>query len=128
MPQSLARVLVHIVFSTKSREPLIAPETEPELYPYLASVCRAHESPAPAVGRTADHVHILCSLSRSVSIAKLIEELKTESSKWMKRRGCAGFYWQAGYGAFSIGECSVAAARRYIAQQKQDHRESSFKE
>jgi putative transposase len=130
MAQSLANVLVHLVFSTKNRRPLIRPEVEHELHPYLAAVCREMGCPALDVGGTEDHVHILFSLSRTVTLSKLDEEVKKRSSKWIKTKaeGYADFAWQAGYGAFSIGQSGVAGVKQYIAEQKEHHRKVSFQE
>jgi putative transposase len=130
MPQSLASVLVHLVFSTKHRHPWIDEELERELHPYMATVFREMDSPTLALNGTADHVHALFRLSRKVSLAELVEQVKKSSSKWAKTKGAKyrDFYWQSGYGAFSIGESGVAALRRYIAQQKEHHRKKSFQD
>src|SRR6266496_6823503 len=111
MPQSLSSILIHIVFSTKNREPFITPAIERELHPYMASIFRAQKSPSLAIDGTADHLHILFSLGRVVTIADLVEEVKTESSKWIKRKGRAfrNFHWQRGYGVFSIGQSNLAS-------------------
>jgi putative transposase len=124
MPQSLSSILIHLVFSTKNREPFITPTIEPELHPYLASILRALKSPYLAIDGTADHVHILFSLGRVITVADLVEEVKTESSKWIKRKGWEfrNFHWPAGYGAFSIGQSNVETLRRYIRGQKKHHR------
>jgi REP element-mobilizing transposase RayT len=105
MPQSLSSILIHLVFSTKNREPFITPAIEPELHPYMAKIFRALKSPSLAIDGTADHVHILFSLGRVIKVTDLVEEVKTESSKWVKTKGPAlkNFHWQAGYGAFSSG-------------------------
>ena len=102
MPQSLSSILIHLIFSTKHREPFITPEIESELHPYIASVFRALKSPALAIDGTRDHVHTLFALSRVITIADLVEEVKTESSKWIKTKGSEfkAFHWQSGYGAF----------------------------
>jgi len=130
MPQSLANVLVHLIFSTKNRVPLIEPEIEVELFPYLAAACRAQGCPAQKVGGTNDHIHIVCSLSRTITIAKLIEEIKTSSSKWIKTKGnrYAKFAWQGGYGAFSIGQSQLVDLKRYIVNQREHHRHKTFQE
>jgi len=130
MPQSLASVLVHIVFSTKHRQPLIKPEIEKELFSYMAAIFRQYESPAITINGTDDHVHILCSLSRKMALSDLLEEVKKSSSKWIKTKGAAykNFYWQNGYGAFSIGESGVAGLKEYIANQKERHREKTFQD
>src|SRR5260370_24409752 len=99
MSQSLVRVLIHIVFSTKDRKPLIDEKIEPELHAYLGGTLRDLQSPSIKVGGADEHVHILCSLSKNLSIAQLIEKIKHSSSTWMKTKGdaYANFYWQGRY-------------------------------
>jgi putative transposase len=130
MPQSLANVLLHIVFSTKVRVPLISPEIEEDLWAYLATVCRTLDCPAHAIGGMPDHVHIACSLSRTTTIADLLNALKSDSSKWIKALDGKqrDFAWQAGYGAFSIGQSQLDEVRRYIARQKEHHRVRTFQD
>ena len=130
MPQSLSSILIHLVFSTKNREPFLTPEIDAELYPYMATILKALKSPALIINGTSDHVHTLLSLSRVVTIADLVEEVKTESSKWIKTKGkeLRNFYWQSGYGAFSIGQSQAPTLRRYIAQQKEHHRRVTFQD
>lgn len=130
MPQSLSSILIHLVFSTKHREPLIAPHVEAELHAYLAAIFREYHSPALLINGTSNHVHILFALSRQVAVADLVEEVKKRSSKWIKTKGSELkiFQWQSGYGAFSIGQSNVAALKDYIAGQKEHHRHKSFEE
>jgi putative transposase len=130
MPQSLANILLHVIFSTKNRDPWIPVEIESELHPYLASICRAHRCPSHEIGSADDHIHIVCSLSRTVTVAALLEEIKSSSSKWIKTKGerFAGFSWQAGYGAFSIGQSQLDAVKAYIAGQREHHRQKAFQE
>jgi putative transposase len=130
MAQSLANVLVHLIFSTKNRVPMIRPEIEPELFPYLAAICREHRCPAHQIGGDSDHVHLAVSLSRTITLAKLLEEIKTGSSKWIKTKGdaYAHFAWQTGYGAFSVGQSQLDDLKRYIAGQREHHRVKSFQE
>jgi putative transposase len=130
MPQSLARVLVHIIFSTKNRSPFIQLEIEKELFAYQAAILRNNGSPALIINGTEDHVHILCSLSRTMTMSDLVQEVKKRSSKWIKTKGeeHGTFAWQNGYGAFSIGESAVTELKRYIARQKEHHRKRSFQE
>jgi putative transposase len=130
MPQSLASILVHLVFSTKERRPLIRPEVESQLYPSLATVCREMDSPSLAINGAEDHVHLLLRLGRKTTLADLVEEVKKRTSKWIKTLGpeYADFYWQAGYGAFSIGESGVDALKRYIANQKEHHRKRTYQD
>ena len=128
MPQSLSSILVHLVFSTKNREPFITPQIESELHPYMAKIFRAMKSPSLTIDGTSDHLHILFSLGRVMKIADLVEEVKTESSKWIKTKGpeFRHFHWQKGYGAFSIGQSQVSALKRYIARQKIHHQRITF--
>lgn len=130
MPQSLSSILIHLIFSTKNREPLITLEIEPQLYPYMATVFRTMKSPSLAINGTQDHLHILFSLARTLTVAALVEEVKTETSKWIKTKGreFRNFHWQNGYGAFSIGQSSVPALKRYIAAQKEHHKLISFQD
>ena len=130
MPQSLSSILIHLVFSTKHRELFITPAIETELHPYLATIFRALKSPSLCIDGTADHLHVLFSLARVITIADLVEEVKTESSKWMKTKGqeFKNFHWQKGYGAFSIGQSNVASLKRYIRGQKQHHQRVSFQD
>jgi REP element-mobilizing transposase RayT len=130
MPQSLSSVLVHLIFSTKNREPFITPTIETELHPYMATIFREHNSPSLIIDGTADHIHTLFALGRTIAIADLVEEVKTGSSKWLKTKGreFRGFQWQRGYGAFSIGQSSVAELKRYIRNQKEHHRKIGFED
>jgi len=130
MSQSLAKNLIHIIFSTKNRKPLIVPPVREELKAYLVGTLGNLDSPSIEANCTTDHVHILCSLSRSMSLAKLLEELKESSSKWIKTKGpeFQDFYWQAGYGAFSVSQSRVEAVRRYIRQQDKHHRSTTFQD
>jgi|SRR5215471_17661534 len=108
MPQSLSSILIHLVFSTKNREPLLTPKLEVELHPYMAKIFRELKSPSLAIDGTVDHVHILFSLARVIAIADVVEEVKTSTSKWIKTKGrkFRHFQWQRGYGGFSIGQSS----------------------
>jgi REP-associated tyrosine transposase len=130
MPQSLASVLVHLVYSTKNRHPFLTPEIDPELYAYQASIFRAMGCPALVINGTADHVHALFQLGRTSALCDVVEEVKKSSSKWLKTKSVAlsAFQWQAGYGAFSLGESGVSKARTYIERQKEHHRRQSFQD
>jgi len=129
MPQSLASILVHLIFSTKERCPLIRPPVEDELHRYLAGVCDNAGCHAYRIGGAEDHVHILFRLSRTKAVSDLVEEVKTASSKWIKTKGEAyqGFSWQNGYGAFSIGQSQKGAVEQYIDGQKAHHARRDFK-
>jgi putative transposase len=129
MSQSLSKVLVHLIFSTKHREPTIPPAIRPRLHAYIIGILANLKSPSLQTGGVSDHVHILCALSRTVSLADLMEEVKKSSSKWMKADGSVpGFSWQAGYGAFSIGESQSDAVIRYIQNQDEHHRKMTFQD
>jgi REP element-mobilizing transposase RayT len=119
--------LFHCVFSTKERRRLIQPEVRPRLWAYIGGVAREQKMKALAVGGTDDHVHILLSLSSSLTIALALREIKSASSHWMHHDcGVSGFEWQEGYGAFSIGWSQVEATLAYIAGQEEHHRRRDF--
>ena len=131
MSQSLAQLYTHIVFSTKNRENFLRdPSLRANTFAYLASTCQALNSPTLIVGGVADHVHILCMLSRKHTLIDFMKELKRESSKWVKKQDpeLKNFYWQGGYGAFSISPSHINALRAYIARQENHHRKETFKE
>jgi REP-associated tyrosine transposase len=129
MSQSLSSILVHLVFSTKNRETFITPAIESELHPYMAKIFRELK-PSLAIDGTSDHVHILFSLARVITITDLVEEIKTNTSKWIKTKGreFRNFHWQRGYGGFSIGQSNVASLKRYISGQKTHHRRVTFQD
>jgi putative transposase len=109
MPQSLALVLVHVIFSTKDRRPFLqACEVRSQAHAYLTGTLRALECAPLQVGGVEDHVHILCGLSRKISLAELVKNLKTSSTKILKGKGQDGFSWQSGYGAFSVSAPQAA--------------------
>ncbi len=131
MPQSLAKLLVHIVFSTKNRYPFLDDKNiRNEMHAYLGGTCNNLDCPVLTVGGVADHVHILCGLSRNLSIAKVVGEIKRGSSKWIKAKGriLTKFAWQNGYGAFSIGYTEVERVRAYIAGQEEHHKNRTFQD
>ena len=131
MPQSLAQIYVHIVFSTKHRQPFLTDgQLRGQCHAYLAGTCKKRGSPSIIVGGADDHVHILCMLSREESVSVLVRELKRESSKEMKTKSAQlrSFYWQSGYGAFSVGPAHVEALKKYIANQELHHRKESFQD
>ena len=130
MPQSLTKNYIHIIFSTKERHPFIDKFIADELYGYLAGICKKQESYPVEIGGTIDHVHILCLLSRKIPLMKLIEELKSHSSQWIKNKGTKyqNFYWQNGYGCFSINPTEVEIVREYILNQEEHHKKRTFQE
>ena len=130
MGQSLVKNYIHIVFSTKHRQPLIQLLVEAELHSYLGGICNKLDCQVLKVGGYTDHVHILCMLSKKITLIKLLEELKSHSSKWIKTKGetYQGFYWQDGYGAFSVNPSEVETVINYIANQHKHHKTKTFKE
>ncbi len=130
MGQSLVQNYIHIIFSTKHREPLIQPPVEQELHAYLGGICNRLESQSIIVGGYTDHIHILCKLSKKIPLMKLIEELKSPSSKWIKTKGKSyeKFYWQDGYGAFSVNPSEIDIVIAYIANQKEHHKKKTFQD
>lgn len=131
MPQSLARIIVHLVFSTKNRVPFLNDaQVRRDLEGYLAGTLRNLKSPAIIVGCVEDHVHLLYVQSKNIALTKLVEEIKTSSSKWVKSKSplLREFYWQNGYGAFSVSESDVASVRDYVANQDEHHRSRTFQE
>lgn len=131
MPQSLSQVLVHLVFSTKNRQPFIFEKIEPELYAYIAKILYDEcQSPALIIGGDKDHLHILLVQHRTWAMAKIVELIKKRSSKWIKIKGneLRTFQWQTGYGAFSVSCSNVEIVKRYIASQKEHHRKNSYQD
>ncbi len=130
MPQSLSKVIIHIIFSTKNREPWLDRDVRSRMHAYIATVCRDLNAEALRVGGVADHVHIVATLPRTLSQAEMIETLKKTSSKWIKgldskyRR----FYWQRGYGAFSVSPSQLDAVLEYVQNQEEHHRSRTFQD
>jgi putative transposase len=129
MPQSLVKILVHVVFSTKDRVKTITPEIEAQLFAYIGGIVRNNDGRLIIAGAAFDHLHLLLSLGR-IDIGVLIGDIKRDSSRWIKKqdRRFARFYWQRGYGAFSIGQSQVAAVSKYIAAQKKHHTTQTFQD
>jgi len=131
MPQSLAKILVHGIFSTKDRHPFLRePALRMEVHRYLGGILNQLDCQSLIVGRVEDHVHFLTSLSRTCCVADLIKELKRGSSLWIKEKEptLREFAWQNGYGVFSIGFSQVQTVRTYIANQEEHHRRVSFQD
>ena len=130
MPQSLSRVIFHIVFSTKDREPFLDSDVRPRMHAYLATICRDLGGELVRVGGVADHVHIVTTLPRTLSQAQMIEQIKKASSKWIKEVDARyrPFFWQRGYGAFSVSPSQVEAVLQYIDGQQEHHRTRTFQE
>jgi putative transposase len=129
VPQSLANLLTHLIFSTKNRDPLlVGKDLRQRTHAYLAAVLKDMQCPALVVGGVADHVHILCQLAKTQSVSDIMEHLKASSSKWLKTQGSRTFSWQRGYGAFSVSQSHVDAVISYIEKQEDHHRTITFEE
>ena len=130
MPQSIAYNYLHITFSTKYREPLIDEAIEEELFKYIGGICKNLECNPIKVGGYRDHIHILCVLSRKIALMKLLEEIKSHSSKWIKTKGdkYKNFYWQRGYGSFSVNPAEIDVVIRYIENQAKHHKKKTFQD
>ena len=131
MPQSFSNVIVHIIFSTKNREPLLADKIlRSDLHAYLGGVLNTLDCQPHCIGGAADHVHLFHALSRTRSVAACVKETKRVSSAWVKQRDTrlAAFHWQSGYGAFSVSESQLPTVRAYIENQEEHHRHVTFQE
>ena len=130
MPQSLVKNYIHIVFSTKHRQPIIFADLAPQLHSYLAGTCKNLDCPPIKIGGYLDHVHILCQLSKKLPLIKLLEEVKSSSSKWAKTIDdrWREFYWQNGYGAFSVNPAQVDQVVDYIENQESHHKKKTFQD
>jgi len=129
MPQSLSQVYVHIIFSTKHRVNMIDEKIENRLFSYIGSVCKDMSCIPLQIGGYQNHVHILCKLSREVSQSHLVQHIKQYSSKWIKTMDSqySSFYWQRGYGIFSVDGKHVETLKHYIKNQSEHHQKIDFK-
>ena len=130
MGQSLASVIIHLTFSTRDRYPFLDQEVCQELHRYLASILKDNDSTPIEIGGAADHVHVLFYLSKTHTLSHIVEKLKTGSSKWIKTKGgmYSKFYWQSGYGAFSVSQSNLLKVKTYIAAQGEHHQRLSFQD
>jgi REP element-mobilizing transposase RayT len=131
MPQSLAQIYVHLIFSTKHRNPyLVDLDFRSRLHAYLVGICKNLGSPSIQTGGVADHVHMLCRLGKTNDVSALIRDLKRDSTKWVHQENSRlrEFSWQMGYGAFSVSPSHVDALVEYIANQEAHHKTESFQD
>jgi len=128
MGQSLSQLYVHLTFGTKDRFPFIQNACRMQLHSYIAGTLKTYESPAILINSVPDHIHILFRLSKNYSLARVVEEIKKQSSKWMKeiKEGHYKFAWQTGYGAFSVSGSKVSTVIKYIENQKEHHLHKSY--
>jgi putative transposase len=127
MSHSFSKNHIHLVFSTKTRRKSISDAMQPEMWSYLAGICRNQKMVSVAIGGVADHVHLLFHLPPTVSLSKAISVLKANSSLWMNERGIK-FAWQEGYGAFSVSASNLAEVGRYIRNQKSHRAKLTFED
>ena len=129
MPQSFASLHCHIFFSTKHRSPLIKPEMQPRLFQYIGGIFRTHSSALIAAGGMPDHVHLLASLARTLSVADAVRLVKSNSSRWTHEElKIPEFRWQDGYGAFAVSYSNLEQVKAYLANQAEHHRVISFQD
>ena len=130
MSQSLTNVLVHLIYSTKNRERLITDAVRDELHRYSAAIFKTCGCPAILINSVEDHVQRCSPLARTAAISDVVEEVKKSTSKWIKTKGTAfsQFYWQSGYGAFSVSQSNLDQVLKYVANQAEHHRRKTFQE
>ncbi len=130
MPQSLAKLYIHLIFHIKSTSVPIRKQDAHELYAYIGSIIKSAESIPITINGMEDHIHILCVLSKNISLAKLVEKIKSSSSKWIKEKDhyYHHFAWQGGYGGFSVSPSLHDKTTQYILKQEEHHRKMTFKE
>jgi len=130
MSQSLSKIYIHITYGTRFRQNLISRDFAPQLHAYLAAVHKDQDCPALIINSVPDHIHILFRMSKTVSIADLIEHVKKNSSKWVKCQplGSESFYWQNGYGAFSVSQSQTGRVIKYISRQEEHHKKLTYRE
>jgi putative transposase len=128
MPHSFAALLVHVVFSTKDRQPILAPDLAVRLFPYMGGIVREMKGTALAINGTDDHVHLLLQIPTAVAVAEMLRVLKANSSRWVHEQfpEYVQFAWQGGYGAFTVSHSRAEAVSQYIATQEEHHRKVSF--
>lgn len=131
MPQSLAKIYVHLVFSTKGRTDTIPKAHLAEVHAYVAEIFNNHGCPAIQVGGTANHMHILFLLGKQVDLSEIVRTVKSSTSRWINERNGKLFHhfcWQDGYGAFSVSNSHVEAVVKYIQGQEEHHKRVSFQD
>ncbi|MCL2304730.1 MAG: IS200/IS605 family transposase [Planctomycetaceae bacterium] len=130
MAQSLAKIVVHVVFSTKERKPLLSTAIRNDLFAYIVGILNSLDCVTLSINGTEDHVHLLIGMSKTISLSKMMEEMKGGSSRWLNTQNVTikPFAWQAGYGAFSVSESQIARVVNYIAGQEEHHRKASFQD
>jgi REP element-mobilizing transposase RayT len=128
MPQSLAKVYLHLVFSTRNRERILADEERPDLHAYMGGILKGMNCMPIEINSEPDHVHVLFMLGRTLGMSAVVGAVKKSATDWLRARSPRyhGFHWQSGYGVFSVSQSAVETVRRYIRNQRQHHRGKSF--
>ena len=128
MSQTLVKLYIHIIFSTKNRADLILPEIEEELFAYIGGILNNNNSKLISANGTQNHIHLLISISKNIELSKLVGDIKRDSSKWIKTKNRSSnlFQWQDGYGAFSVGYTQIEDVKKYILNQKEHHSKIGF--
>lgn len=130
MPQSLAKLYVHLVFSTKNREHVLMDDIRHDLHVYMGGTLKGMECMPVEINSEPDHAHVLFLLGRTMALSEVVGGLKKSATEWLRERGDAyrGFHWQAGYGAFSVSQSAVEEVREYIRNQREHHRVKTFQD
>ena len=128
MSHTSGNILLHLIFSTHQRRPLIKPDFRADLFAYLGGIVREMNDTALIINGVSDHVHMLVRVRPAHSAAEVVRIVKTNSSRWVREKWDAGFGWQTGYGVFSVSESGLAAVTKYIARQEEHHKKYSFQE
>jgi putative transposase len=130
MAQSLSKLYVHIIFHTKYNEPLIRPDVEDELYAYIGGIIKENQSQPIKINGIENHIHILAIMSKNIALSKFVEEIKRNSSRWIKTKGehYQNFAWQGGYAGYSVSQSVVERVKKYIENQKEHHQKVTFKD
>jgi putative transposase len=129
MAHSFTALYTHIIFSTKNRAPILAPEFKPRLFDYMGGIIRNLDGTSLLINGPDDHVHILAKLPPTRALSDILRDVKADSSNWVKNTlGRANFGWQTGYAAFSVSKTNTEAVRAYIAKQEEHHRRVSFQQ
>lgn len=128
MSQSLSKIFVHIVFHVKNNRIKIRSQEEKELYAYMGAIISDNDSVPIIINGMPDHIHLLCIMSKKITLAKLVEEIKKHSSRWIKTKHdhYKYFRWQGAYGAFSVTPEDVPIKKKYIERQKEHHKKADF--
>jgi REP-associated tyrosine transposase len=130
MPQSLAKIYVHLIFSTKFRERVLTDEIRPQLHSYMGGILRKWEASGLEINTEPDHVHALFLLPRTHALSDVVGQLKRGSSVWLQSQDgpWKGFHWQNGYGAFSVSQSGVEEVKDYICNQREHHKKVTFQD